>query len=804
MKSFYIGVLSILCFLRLEGQSFSALMAAGEKSMASKNYYDAYTKFKEALEFDTLDVHVLYKTADAARLLGSYKLSAGYFEKVLKHEQNNLYPNTSFWLGQTRQIQGDYKNAIIAYKAYQTEHSGEDPHLLAIANKEVLACDWAIQQLANPVQGVEIKRLSDVINSPYSDFAPVLWKEQLLYSSLRFENKKSVYIPKRYVSSVLVSEKEGAPEKLVSDTFVEPGLNLAHAAFNKKHNKVYYTICEDINDYDKRCDLYVSNVDANNKWSKGTKLPGNINGSAFTTTQPNLAYIEDKNSEVLYFVSNRPGGKGGLDIYYSYIDSLGNYSEPVNFFDINTNLDDITPFYYERTKTLYYSSKGHLGMGGYDVYSSKEMNEHWSTPKNLGVPINSSFDDVYFVITDKDTLSYFASNRTGTQFLDDATEACCLDLFKIKMKSCDIKLDALVYNFYTKADLLGATVKLYDMDHPNAPPVVITNDKTNQFNYSVLCDKNYKLIGSKQGYTSDTISLYTGQPGEFPVISKKLFLKPAYAQLEVLTFNRNSGVPLNGVTVVLLDLDDPTKPPVTYQSDSSNQYFFSVIPCHRYKLTGAKEDFATTGVNFAVDCGLDGTMTQKLYLPTMLFSFLPVSLYFDNDRPDPSTLRLTTNLAYSSTYYTYYKKKDLFMNNYSKIVGEQPDSVKNAMDVFFEEQIKYGHERFNQFLVVLEKDLKRGKVYEIFVKGYASPLAKSNYNFNLSQRRIVAIYNEFYKYHNGILKKYIKNGQLKLSQKPFGETTAPPGISDNRQDLRSIFTVEASRERRVEIIEIKE
>jgi hypothetical protein len=90
------------------------------------------------------------------------------------------------------------------------------------------------------------------------------------------------------------------------------------------------------------------------------------------------------------------------------------------------------------------------------------------------------------------------------------------------------------------------------------------------------------------------------------------------------------------------------------------------------------------------------------------------------------------------------------------------------------------------------------------VERYASPLAKSKYNYNLSQRRIMSVYNEFHAYNNGILKKYIKNGQLKLDQKPFGESTAPPGISDVKSDLRSIYTIEASRERRVEIIEIKE
>ncbi len=805
MKPYCFIIFCILGVLQIRSQSLSSILSVAEESLTSENYFDAYKKYQEALEFEPTNIAFLYKAAEAARMLQAYRQSAEYYDAVLKHENNNLYPKTSFYLGLMRQKQGDYVSAITNYKIYQTEHGGEDSSLLAIAKKEIQACQWAIEQIKNPTKGVEINRMNDQINSPYSDFAPILIKdEKLIYSSLRFENKMSQLIPKRFVSSILTSTKEETPILLANDSFIPSGLNLAHTSFNSKFTKVYYTICEDLNDHDKRCDIYVSNVDSTNHWSVGTKLPDPVNKSSFTNTQPNWAYLQEQNSEVLYFVSDRPGGKGELDIWYTYIDSLGNYSEPINCSDLNTIQNDISPFFHEKTKTMYYSSEGQLGMGGYDVYSSKLTFDHWSIPKNLGVPVNSSFDDVYFAISYKDTIAYFASNRTGTQFLDNEAEACCLDLFKVKMQSCEVKLEALVYNLYTKAEILGATVSLYDLDQANSTPVAITNLNSNNFSYTVLCDKNYKLIATKPGYTSDSVSLYTGLPGEFPTISKKLFLKPTIAKLDVLTFNRNTGDPLFGVTVILKDLDDLSRPPDTLRSDSSNITHFSLIPCHKYELTGSKEEFATTGFNFKVDCGLDGTMTQKLYLPTILFSFLPVTLYFDNDRPGPNSMSLSTKLAYSNTFKSYIKQEDLFLRTYAKITVNESDSVKNAMNDFFENEIKYGQDKFNKFLVVLEKDLIRGKKYEIFVKGYASPLAKSDYNYNLSQRRITSIYNEFYKYHNGILNKYIKNKQLKLSQKPFGETTAPPGISDKKQDPRSVFTIEASRERRVEIIEIKE
>ena len=135
---------------------------------------------------------------------------------------------------------------------------------------------------------------------------------------------------------------------------------------------------------------------------------------------------------------------------------------------------------------------------------------------------------------------------------------------------------------------------------------------------------------------------------------------------------------------------------------------------------------------------------------------------------------------------------------------DERDVQQKVMETFFDLEVKAGNEKFQKFLSVLESDLKDGKKYEIFLKGYASPLANNHYNLHLGQRRIQSVKNEFNKFNNGALKKYIKSGKLIISQKSFGEDTAPKGISDNSKDPKSIYHINASRERRVEIVEIKE
>lgn len=800
--------LEYICLLifiasQLAGQSLSSVLSVAEQSMLKKNYYDAFLKYKEALEFQPENNEFRYKAALAGMYFGAYKQSADLFEGVSQSEEKNKFPEAAMRLGQMRQIQGDYEKAILAYKIYKTEFATDSSPNLLYIDREIKACEWALQKIQNPNKGVQVNRLENHINSTFSDFAPTAYQDTLIFSSLRFVNTGNTELPKRHNASLLQSVKGGNPERMLSDSFPGLSYSVAHSSFSKDRSVVYYTICEDLNDYDKRCDLYKSKVDASGIWSIPEKLPEPVNAIAHSTTQPCFVSSGSPNKGILYFSSNRPvNSKGGFDIWYTIIDEDGHYSEPVNCENINTIEDEHTPFYYERSRTLFFSSKGHLGFGGFDIYAAKQTDKGFTNPVNIGFPQNSSFDDLYYYVSDQDTIAYMASNRTGTLYLDDANEACCLDLFKLSIVSCEIDLLALVYNFYTQEGINGATVELQDIEDQNQPPIILQNPNSNEFKYDILCERNYKLRAFKDGYTSDSLIFYSGKIGEFKSLTKKLFLKPSKVELELLTFNKNNKEPLEGVTLHIVDLDGDLD--TTLINPDRNQFSVTALPCHKYKITASKPDFATVDTLILIDCGSSGVIQKKLYLPTILFSLLPVSLYFDNDRPTPGSYDTTCRTGYGHTYKNYYAKKPTFVKISNELDHFDGVHQNNAMDDFFENHVKRGKEILDKFMVVLESDLAKGKKYEIFLKGYASPLAKSDYNLNLSHRRIHSVYNDIWNYKKGLFKKYIKSGQLKLSEKPFGESQAPKGISDQKKDLRSVFTVEASRERRVEIIEIKE
>ncbi|HMX87189.1 MAG TPA: hypothetical protein PKK64_03580 [Saprospiraceae bacterium] len=785
--------------------SEKSILSVAQKSMASKNYYDALSKFKELLEFDENNAMYLYQAAEAARFHGAYGLAASYYGKVLSGSQNQSYPQAAFRLAQVQQLMGDYNNSKNNYQLYISTHSGEEQSLSEQAQMQIQACEWAITQKDNENKEVKIKRLGDEINSQYSDFAATGNDKQIFYSSNRFINEVNKLFPQRTISRFLVSRDGGPGIKKDYPSSQYAGLYVANASFSQVSNRVVFTLCEEINDFDKRCKLYLARIDEKGNWSEPQALPDNINLPDFNHTQPSLSFDSSQMLERLYYCSDRPGGKGMLDLWTCSISADGAFSEPVNLTEINTAFDEATPYFDTKTKLLYFSSRGYLSMGGYDIYYSRNKGGLWTNPVNLGVPVNTSYDELYFYRGD-DRKVFFSSNRTESKLIDDINNACCLDIYRAIVPDCDVHLKTLVYDANTKEDLIGATINIVEISAPRNTGIIQTNEKGNDFIVPLDCDKEYKLIVSKQGYEPDSVTFLSGKPGEFAEILKKIYLRPEKINLDVLTFDKQTGADLPDVTLQLIDLDDPLIPPVTVrESDANISHFIKIEKCHRYRIVANKDKYAETSKEIKIDCKQTGLVTEKIYLDKFLYSMLPLTLYFDNDRPRPNGKPSYTNLSYSQTFSTYYHRKSIFKKKYALLFGrDESVSREQEMESFFEIDVKGGKEKLDLFVSKMATELAEGKKYIVYIKGYASPLASDDYNKILGQRRIQSVRNEFARYHKGILMKYINSGLIEIREKTFGEETSPKGIASEPKDPGSIYHINASRERRVEIIEIKE
>lgn len=797
---FTIFVFCLFASLGMFSQTQKAFIEAGDKSYVLKDYYSSLYYFNEALAFDSTDIKLNYKTAEAARLFQSYKKAAKHYSVVLEKDTEGLFPLTSYHLASMQQMQGQYDAAATSFKMYVSEHGDEDPYLTQKAQKELASVDWAKQMLLKADPGIRIEKLGDQINTPFTEFGAIQGDSGIVYSSMRFEPLVKANIPVPYISKVL--NENGTEFK---SGINRTDLHAAHVTYNMNKSRVYYTICKNLNANDIRCELYSRAVLGDGSLGNEVKLPDHINLAEKTSTQPNIGFDKGLGKEILYFVSDREGGLGKLDIWYSIIEGQDSYSQALNLGIVNSPEDDITPFFHDNSQVLFYSTNGNTSFGGFDIYSSVKGNGVFEKPVNLGSPQNSSYNDLYYVLSPDGIESLFSSNRLGSNYIDELNESCCYDIYKSVITDKTIKLIAYTFDSQSLDSLEGVTITVID-NSSKKEIAQVTNSIANDFSFDLEKGKTYTVISSKPGYHNDTMSINTMTSTGKNDILRKIYLQRSNLELQVFVFDAISRESLPGVSVRLKDLTDGSIQEVLLTNEIANDFSFTLVPGHTYRLIGTKERFYDAVLDFIGNEDGNGLITKELYLPRRdLNIYLPLMVYFDNDIPEAYRDVLKTNMTYSQAFDLFVLKQYDFVDSYSAgLKDEERTLAIQRVKDFFLSDVNGGYDRLHRFFSVMVESLSQGKSFEISLKGYASPRADTKYNLALSQRRVSSMQNEIRAYKKGIFLPYIDNGQLKITELAFGESLAPDNVSDALYDQRnSIFSPEASRERRVEIVEIK-
>jgi len=826
-RNLYIIIFLALCAFRGESQTLKAFMNAADEAISDKNYYEAMHYYSQAVEFDSTALDVRYRFGESSLMFNAYSTAETELQYVIDNDSEGKFPLAVLLLAETQQNLGKYEEARRNYELYLSESNGDDPRSTAKAEKEIEAIDWAMDKVNNPAIGTEVNRIEGSINTPYSEFGGVTYDDNFYYSSMQFEKQNKEYYPDRLYSKVLSTESDelsGSPlenlsvdvsddqKKLLkkqkksddnsNDIVPDPGEHVAHTAFSADGGRMYYTLCHYLNATDIRCNIYVSDIDSEGKFRQGTKLPISINGDDYTSTQPTLGYDLVLDKEILYYSSDREGGKGKNDIWYSVIDG-DNYGESINIAEINTTGDEITPYYHSGSGMLYFSSDGYLGMGGFDVYKTYRSGNTYGQPENMLAPINSSFNDIYFSLEDNDIDGHISSNRTGSLYLEEGYEACCYDIYKVKIEEIFLDLNALTFNEETRDSLLGARVQILD---------AITgellfenlNDLSHDHKFRIKCNKEYIIITTKDGYAPDTTNLSIKDCSKKEII-KKIYLTPLAVKLQVLTFDESTLDNLDGATVTL---ESEGQEPIVITNATANDFNFDIVAGRNYLLTVERPGFITEQLVVNSNNVIDGLVTERVYLrrnDLNLNEYLPVVVYYDNDIPDPRTKKLFTTKTYSETYFDYILKKDEFKTKYAQsLTGDLRANAASELENFFEGDVKNGYAKLQKFIGKLKQRLDSGDKIELSLKGFASPRAANRYNLALGQRRIWSLKNEIKSYSNGVLAPYVESGKLVVTEISFGEEIAPSGISDSYSNRRlSVYSPEASRQRKAEIVRVR-
>ena len=388
------------------------------------DYFYALQYYEKALAIDSQTVSTLWKYAETLKAYKDYRKAEIVYKKVFEKEEALLYPYSLLNIAIMQKYNGKYEEAIETFKRCKKKYLKDKKNYLYLkSSREIESCLWAKSAIKDTAKLI-FSRLPESVNSKDSEFGHTIHNGQFIFSSLRADSIPSdeevyatSYKTRLYSSKIVQNTFEES--KRIEDLFFEK-LSEGNGTFSLDGKRFYFSLCED-EGYNYRCKIMVSAF-KNGKWSSSDSLGEIINSPGYNTTMPNIAQLDGQ--EVLFFASDREGTEGGMDIWYSSIKNGNQYAKARSVKALNSIDNELSPWWDNQNKRLYFSSSWHNGFGGMDVFYST-YTAQFELPINVGIPINSSANDLYY-FKQGDT-SYVSSNRIGVLFSKNPT--CCSDVF---------------------------------------------------------------------------------------------------------------------------------------------------------------------------------------------------------------------------------------------------------------------------------------------------------------------------------------------------------------------------------------
>lgn len=383
---------------------------------------------------------------------------------------------------------------------------------------------------------ITITNAGSAINTPYDEFAPIISADGLMMiftsnhpvtkadgsTSLTTSIEKSKQgLENIYVSYYNDTTKKWTEAAMLKKTINQPKRNNSATALSNDGQQMF------LYRGDPDGDIYES-VLKGDEWSEPVKLPEPINSDKYESS----ASISP-DGRTIYFISNRKGGQGGLDIWLCHKDNKGNWGKAENLgTDINTSKNEECVFIHPDGKTLYFSSKGHNTTGGYDIFKSTQEKgkpvvsgaEPWSTPVNLGAPINTPDDDLFFVLTADGKTGYYTSSSHGDIDKKDIYEIT-FTYFKKKKSESRLTLFKGVVIDYDSFEPIGADMKITDNDKNETITIIRSNSLTGKFLVSLPAGKNYGIAVKREGYLFYSENFNIPDTAVYKVIDKHIPLQ---------------------------------------------------------------------------------------------------------------------------------------------------------------------------------------------------------------------------------------------------------------------------------------
>lgn len=539
---------------RLSAKKLNKLSTNAERygdNYTALQYYEVYAR-KKADKYDAQ-----YHLAELRESLRDYKGASEAY--LAAHNINDKSPDALLNHIRTLKMTGKVKEAKVKYEdlSENLRDLGYSTGIKRDLRKRIAGCDTALTLMSDSID-VIITNVGEGVNGPHAEFAPIpVGDSVLVYGSLKeneinyyrldsMTTRRRFYISQREDGRWQESQEWDVP-------FNKGDKHVVNGAYSFDGSLFVFTKCFENWKKEMTCELWYVELE-NDQWGEAVKFDERINIEDAIITQPALAFDQRKEQDILYYVSNQEGGQGGMDIYYTYYDKRReNWRKPRNLGRrINDDGDEITPYYNQKEKKLFFSSTSYTGMGGLDIYASRGELRRFAKPINVGYPINSSVDDFYYSLRDDRESGFFVSNRAGG--FQMINETCCDDIYEFKRNDV-IKInmegfvmlveeedylagegDKLSSKSFNSNFLGGVQVDLYLIEGENE--VLMERGLTQAdglFNVDFEPEKVYKVSLSKPGFYSNIVEVDTRNMSKSQTIMQNVGLSEISSKSVVIS-----------------------------------------------------------------------------------------------------------------------------------------------------------------------------------------------------------------------------------------------------------------------------
>ena len=493
--------------------------AQTREAQADEYFFDF--KFDKAIEiYSELasekrrpSIHVIQNLGDSYFNIYDYRSAKSWYEKLYDIQRKDYSEGNMIKLVQCLKANSQNEEADKLLKEFYT-----DKERLKI----ILQQKKYLDSLEQEPEKYAITNLA--FNGNKSDFGPALFNDRLIFASARDTSKPKVKLypwnEQPYLDLYITDPKDETyiPEKFLNN--LESAYHDATPTFSWDGETVYFT-----RNYLKKKNKLSTNEDGlsnmhilrgkivNNELTEVTSL--SFNSEDFSCGHPALS----PDGRFLYFTSNMPGGYGESDIYVVSLNNNGDVlSDPMNLGPaINTRGREMFPFIQD--ERIYFSSDGHYGYGGLDVFGSVIFSKtDYSMPMNMGKPINSTMDDFSFIREKEKGNGYFASNRPGGKGDDDIYR-----FDKVKPIKC-LEYSGYVIDKITNEPIAQASMELTNTSDELV--YILRTDENGYYNVVLPCNKDNKMVFFKAGYSKETVKISTGENPQTPSQENIVYLTP--------------------------------------------------------------------------------------------------------------------------------------------------------------------------------------------------------------------------------------------------------------------------------------